>query len=414
MAALAAALLALGAGAASGTLVSGPVPSTGPSVIGTAAAGKRLTGLSGNWAGFGVIVYHFQWYRCNGAGAACLSIHGATAPSYALNGRDIGKTLALTVHGTDSTGTSSAHSSLIGPIAPTRPLLVSTGQATISGSPVVGKTLSVSSGAWSPIPAKLTYRWERCNPNGRMCAAIPNATSTSYTLGSADLGHMLMVILQGTNGTTIQNAFSTATPAIVGPSVRGPTLTIGPSVGGFAAQRQQLVASTGIWHGVGPIAFGFHWYRCDPNGARCQTIRGATSAAYTPVLKDVGDTIALTLEATDSVGPTAAYASLVGPVAGEDSPLTPTTLPTITGAATVGGTLDIARGLWSARPTGFTYAWLRCNANGRLCVAIPGAAASSYRLTAADAGHALVADVVASGDGTTQAALTAGTAPVTM
>ena len=412
-AALAAGLLVLSAGASSGTVVSGPVPSTGPTVIGTAAAGKRLTGLSGSWAGFGVIVYHFQWYRCNAAGAACLSIHGATAPSYAVNGRDIGKTLGLKVFGTDSTGTSSAYSSLIGPIAPPRPLLVATAQATISGSPVVGKTLQVSTGAWSPVPAKLTYRWERCNANGRVCAAIPNTSNTSYTLGSADLGHMLVVLLQGTNGTTIQNAFSTATPAIVGPSVHGPTLTIGPSVSGIAAQRQQLVASTGIWQGVGPIVFGFHWYRCDPSGVHCQTIRGATSAAYTPVLKDVGDTIALTLQATDSVGPTAAYASLVGPVAGEDSPLTPTSLPTITGAATVGGTLDIARGLWSTRPTGFTYAWLRCNANGRLCVAIPGATALSYRLTAEDAGHALAADIVASGDGTTQAALTAATAPVT-
>jgi hypothetical protein len=263
------------------------------------------------------------------------------------------------------------------------------------------------------MPAKLAYRWERCNPNGRVCAAIANASGTSYTLGGADLGHMLVVVLQGTNGTTIQNAFSAATPAIVSPAVRGPTLTIGPSVGGVATQRQQLVASTGIWQGVGPIVFGFHWYRCDLNGGHCQTIGGATSAAYTPVLKDVGETIALTVTATDSVGPAVAYASLVGPVAGEDSPLTPTTLPTLTGAATVGGTLAIARGVWATPPTGFTYAWLRCNANGRLCVAIPGATTPSYLLTTADAGHALVADVVASGAGTTQAALTSATAPVT-
>jgi hypothetical protein len=199
----------------------------------------------------------------------------------------------------------------------------------------------------------------------------------------------------------------------VSPSVHGPTLTIGPSVGGVATQRQQLVASTGIWQGVGPIVFGFHWYRCDPYGAHCQTIGGATSAAYTPVLKDVGETIALTVTATDAVGPTAASASLVGPVAGEDSPLTATTLPTITGAATVGGALAIARGVWTTPPTGFAYSWLRCNANGRLCAAIPGATTLSYLLTAADARHTLVADVVASGDGTTQAALTAATAPVT-
>ncbi len=410
---IAAGFLLFCASSPSGAFASGPVPSTGPTVIGTAAAGKRLTGLRGTWAGFGVIVYHFQWYRCNAAGAACLTIHGATAPSYALDSRDIGKTLGLKVFATDSTGTNSAYSSLVGPIAPPRPLLVATAQATISGVPVVGKTVQVTSGGWSPVPAKLTYRWERCNANGRLCAAIPNATGSSYTLAAADLGHMLVVLLQGTNGSTIQNAFSTATPMIVGATVHGPTLMIGPAVGGVATQGQQLVASTGIWQGVGPIVFGFHWYRCDPDGAHCKAIGGASSAAYTPVLADVGDTIALTLKATDSVGLTAAYASLVGPVAGEDSPLVPTTLPTITGAATVGGTLDIARGLWSTRPTGFTYAWLRCNSNGRLCVAIPGASRLSYRLGADDVGHALVAEIVASGEGTTEGALTAATAPVT-
>ena len=42
--------------------------SAAPTVIGTAAAGKRLTGLSGTWGGFGQITYRFQWYRCNAAG----------------------------------------------------------------------------------------------------------------------------------------------------------------------------------------------------------------------------------------------------------------------------------------------------------------------------------------------------------
>ena len=79
----------------------------GPSVLGTAAAGKRLTGLSGTWAGFDAITYHFQWYRCNAAGASCLSIHGATSPTYALGNKDIGKTVGLTVYATDSTGTAS-------------------------------------------------------------------------------------------------------------------------------------------------------------------------------------------------------------------------------------------------------------------------------------------------------------------
>jgi hypothetical protein len=389
------------------------VPTIGPTVIGTATVGKRLTGLSGTWAGFGTISYHFKWYRCNAAGAGCLSISGATAPSYPVGARDVGKTLGLAVSGTDSTGTAWSYASLVGPIAPLRPLLESTVQPVITGAPVIGKTLEVGTGSWSPMPASLSYRWERCNANARICAAIPKATQASYVAASADLGHTLLVILQGTNGTTIQNAFSVATPPIVSSKVHGPTLSIGPSVAGTAIQGQQLIATTGIWKGVGPITFGFLWYRCNPDGGACTTIHAATGAAYKPVERDIGHTIGLTLLATDSVGRTASYASLVGPIAGEDSPLTPTTPPTIAGTAIVGGTLDVDSGAWSIKTTGLAYAWLRCNAHGRICSAIPGATAATYRATAVDAGHALVASVSASGDGITQAALSAATAPIT-
>ena len=158
----------------------------GPSVLGIAAAGKQLTGLSGTWGGFDAITYHFQWYRCNAAGAGCLSVHGATSPTYSLGNRDIGKTLGLTVYATDSTGTASAFSSLIGPIAPSRPLLESTAQPLVTGPPAVGKVIQVTTGNWSPTPPTLAYRWERCNANARACAAIANATTSSYTVAKAD------------------------------------------------------------------------------------------------------------------------------------------------------------------------------------------------------------------------------------
>ncbi|HTR33189.1 MAG TPA: hypothetical protein VMH47_04885, partial [Gaiellaceae bacterium] len=40
-----------------------------------------------------------------------------------------------------------------------------------------------------------------------------------------------------------------------------------------------------------------------------------------------------------------------------------------------------------------TYAWLRCNTNGRACVAIAGQTSGSYTLTAADVDHTIVAAV---------------------
>ena len=70
-------------------------------------------------------------------------------------------------------------------------------------------------------------------------------------------------------------------------------------------------------------------------------------------------------------------------------------------------------GTWAGTPsTTFTYTWLRCNANGRLCTAIPAATAASYTLTADDSGHTIVATQTAAAGTATQAVLTVASAVV--
>ena len=398
--------------AAASTASGGPVLQTAPSVLGAAAAGKLLTGLSGSWSSTSDITYRYQWYRCNAAGGGCASIGGAHAPTYALGERDVGKTLGLTVRASDPTGTATAFASLVGPIAPTRPLLESTAQPVIAGPPVRGKTVQVTTGTWSPVPAKLAYRWLRCNRNGRACSAIPNAAGSSYTIGDGDVGHALLVIVQATNGTTIQNAFSTATPAVVDGSARGPHGTIAPAVAGLAIAGQQLTAETGVWRGVGPVVYAYHWYRCDAGGSHCTLIRTRNGAQYTAGPRDVGRTIGLTLRVSDSTGAVSVYAPLVGPVAATAAAVSPTTPPTIAGTARVGGALTVDPGVWTPEPTGYVYSWLRCNANGRICTPIAGATKASYRPTVDDRGHALVAGVLARVRGGSQAALSSATAPI--
>lgn len=210
----------------------------------------------------------------------------------------------------------------------------------------------------------------------------------------------------------MQNAFSTATPAVVGRSVHRPTPAAGPTVDGPPIEGQQLVAEPGIWRGVGPIVFTYSWYRCDTGGAHCALIPGAAKDVYTTGVKDAGKTIGLTLSVADSVGKVSAYASLVGPIAVTGTSLTPTTLPTISGTARVGGALSADSGQWSATPRSYAYTWLRCNRNGRLCLPISSAKGASYQPTAEDAGHTIVVDVVASAGGVSQSALTAATAPI--
>jgi hypothetical protein len=70
-------------------------------------------------------------------------------------------------------------------------------------------------------------------------------------------------------------------------------------------------------------------------------------------------------------------------------------LPTVEGAARVGGTLRTTNGSWSGGPIRFAYAWRRCNPRGLRCASIADARASSYEVSAADVEHTLRAAVTA-------------------
>src|SRR5207244_4833104 len=168
-----------------------------------------------------------------------------------------------------------------------------------------------------------------------------------------------------------------------------------PAIAGTLQQGSRLTATAGTWSGSGTITYAYLWYRCDATGAHCSSVRGATKATYTQTSSDVGHAIGLTVRATDSTGTTPAYSSLAGLVAGKPARVTATAQPTLAGTPAVGQTLTVEPGTWSGSPATFAYAWLRCNANGRLCAAIAGATAASYTLTIGDAGHTIIATVTA-------------------
>jgi hypothetical protein len=75
-----------------------PVAVTGPTVTGTAVQGQTLTAAPGTWTNEPSFTY--QWQRCDAAGANCVDIAGATAPSYGVTAADAGATLrvVLTAH----------------------------------------------------------------------------------------------------------------------------------------------------------------------------------------------------------------------------------------------------------------------------------------------------------------------------
>jgi hypothetical protein len=187
----------------------------------------------------------------------------------------------------------------------------------------------------------------------------------------------------------------------LGASKALPAIVSSPSEIGAAVVGQRLTGEQGTWSGSS-LTYTYQWHRCDPTGAACTSITGATALSYKLVAKDVGQTIGLTVTATDSTGTTSGYANLVGPIAAASSPLVSTIQPAITGAANQA--LRVSEGLWSPTPTAVSYAWQRCTAGGRACVPIPNATTNSYSAGADDIGHALVVLVTAASGTTTASA----------
>ncbi len=267
-----------------------------------------------------------------------------------------------------TTGTTAAYAPLVGLVAAVHARVAATAQPALAGEAIVGRSLTVAAPAWSAAAGTASYRWLSCNANARACSTLTGAHAATYTVAPTDLGRVLVAVVSASR----QSVLSTASPVVrVAP---GPIAASRPTIAGTLAEGKQLTGSAGTWTGAGPISYAYQWSRCDGRGAHCSTIRGATRTTYTQVAVDVSHTIGLTVRATDSAGGTIAYSSLAGVVGSESSSFAARAQPALTGNASVGQLLAVTHGSFTAVPESLAYAWLRCNANGRLCSPIAGAA----------------------------------------
>ncbi len=86
---------------------------------------------------------------------------------------------------------------------------------TISGTPLVGESLSEAHAGWSGSPASFSYQWERCNGAGAGCTAIPGATAQRYALTAADSGRTVRVVEDATNAVGPGSAATSAQTAVI-------------------------------------------------------------------------------------------------------------------------------------------------------------------------------------------------------
>lgn len=77
-----------------------------PTVSGSATQNQQISTSNGTWThDLPVLVYDYQWLRCDAAGANCVDIAGATANTYRVAAADVGKTLRSEVTATESSST---------------------------------------------------------------------------------------------------------------------------------------------------------------------------------------------------------------------------------------------------------------------------------------------------------------------
>lgn len=84
------------------------------------------------------------------------------------------------------------------PLIPGQPVTlppVDTAAPTVTGTAQVGSTLTCSNGTWSNSPIGYSYQWHWADTG----AVISGATSSTYVLGSGDVGHTIDCIVTATN-----------------------------------------------------------------------------------------------------------------------------------------------------------------------------------------------------------------------
>jgi uncharacterized repeat protein (TIGR01451 family) len=368
-------------------VASPPLNTVAPTISGTAQQGQTLTANVGTWAGTPTPTYTYQWRRCDTSGNNCLDIAGETGSTYLSAGADVGMTLRVVVTGTNSAGSASATSAATSTVTAAPAAPSNTVAPTISGTTTVGQVLTATGGTWNGTPAPtLAYQWRRCDASGGNCIDITGATTSTYTLVSADAGSTIRILVTATNGSGSANASSVQT-AVVAAS---PANTVTPSITGTTMVGQVLTANSGTWTGTPTPTLTYQWQRCDANGANCVAIPGATAATYALTTADLGSRLKVVVTGTNASGSasaTSAPSAIVTALSTVPTNLQP---PRILGTPEVGQVLTADPGSWSGTPApSFGYQWQRCDASGNNCVDIAGATGNTYTLTADDLGHTL-------------------------
>lgn len=234
------------------TIVTGdrPMNNDPPEISGTAEVGQILKSSEGDWNG-SPTSFAYSWQRCSDDGEVCPNISGATGSSYKVVSADVGYRLGVRVVAKNAVGSAGADSTIT-EIVP----LDATANPTISGSAVVGSTLSLASkGVWSGTPTSYAYSWQSCQSDHSDCQEV--GTGETYKVVRDDVGYAIQVLVMATIEGVEGDAVSDLTSVV-------PLVNISaPLISGLPAQAgHQLTASPGTWNTDSGLNYAYSWQTC--------------------------------------------------------------------------------------------------------------------------------------------------------
>jgi ribosomal protein L11 len=274
------------------------------------------------------------------------------------------------------------------------------GSVTITGTPTVGEILTAEADGVTGTPdPTLSYQWEADSVD------IADATSSTFTLTSAQIGKVIRVKVTAENSVDIYLVRSDPTAAVadaevvgVAPEIATATITGTPTVG------QALTAgSTGVT-GTPTPTLSYQWKADGIN------IVDATSSTFTLTSAQLGAVITVVVTATNATSP-AASATSTGTTAVADAEVVGVApeiaTATITGTPTVGQVLTAGSTGVTGTPTPtLSYQW---KADG---INIVDATSSTFTLTSAQLGAVITVEVTVTNTQGSDSALSSGTTAV--
>lgn len=323
-----------------------------PTISGQLAVGETLTADPGQWDSGAALSY--QWFRGDA------QILGAQNSTYVPTAADLNALVSVTVTGTQigyqttslqSEGVLISEGSLAGPDS-----------SQVDVDVAVGKTLTLNPGEWE-AGVEVSFQWLR---NGE---AIAGATSSSYTLTSADFNQRISARVTGSKDG--YSDLSIVTSSILA-SAGALTLTPTPELQGLFTVGSTLTVQTGTWDDG--VTFQYQWVRSG------EVISGANASTYQISIDDFGGYVSVRVTGSKAGSESSTQESNGYSILEGEYPDAPAA--GFSGVTRVGQTITAVEGSFIGNPQ-FSYAWMRDG------VAIGGATSRTYVLTSSDAGHAI-------------------------